>query len=166
MPVTLCGMGCNLGSGYYACAPMWYGLQLEVLITMLVTLCGMGCNLGSDYYASNPVWYGLQLEGYKYASDDQKKDLRMRFFHTQQNIYPNHVFQPIVSAPTLEDRKPRVDWTEFHTVLPVKSHDRNHSGRLEELSNLWRTSSECACCACCVCAVHGLPAVLTLSMML
>lgn len=90
-----------------------------------------------DFDATIVVW----LEGYKYASDDQKKDLRMRFFHTQQNIYPNHVFQPIVSAPTLEDRKPRVDWTEFHTVLPVKSHDRNHSGRLEELSNLWRTSS-------------------------
>ena len=69
----------------------------------------------------------------------------MRFFHTHQNIHPNHVFQPIVSAPTLEDRKPRVDWTEFHTIVPVESKDKNHSGRLDELSSLWRTSSECAC---------------------
>ena len=84
----------------------------------------------------------VQLEGYKYASDDQKKDLRMRFFHTHHNIHPNHVFQPVVSAPTLEDRKPRVDWTDFHTVLPVKSEDRNHSGHLEELGSLWRTLSK------------------------
>lgn len=90
----------------------------------------------------DPTRHGLQLEGYKYASDDQKKDLRMRFFHTHQNIHPNHVFQPIVSAPTLEDRKPRVDWTDFHTIVPVGSQDKNHSGRLDELSSLWRTSSE------------------------
>lgn len=69
----------------------------------------------------------------------------MRFFHTHQNIHPNHVFQPIVSAPTLEDRKPRVDWTAFHTIVPVESKDKNHSGRLDELSSLWRTSSEWAC---------------------
>ncbi|KAL3145430.1 hypothetical protein ABBQ38_001675 [Trebouxia sp. C0009 RCD-2024] len=90
-----------------------------------------------DCDATIVVW----LEGYRYASDDQKKDVRMRFFHAHQNIHPNHVFQPIVSAPTVDDRKPRVDWTEFHTVLPVQSHDSNHSGQLEELTSLWRTSS-------------------------
>ena len=82
----------------------------------------------------------LQLEGYKYAGNDQKKDIRMRFFHTHQNIHPNHVFQPVVSPPTVDDRKPRVNWVDFHTVMPVDSMDTNHSGRLEALAGLWRTS--------------------------
>ncbi len=82
----------------------------------------------------------LQLEGYKYAGNDQKKDIRMRFFHTHQNIHPNHVFQPVVSPPTVDDRKPRVNWVDFHTVMPVNSMDTNHSGRLEALAGLWRTS--------------------------
>ena len=81
----------------------------------------------------------------------------MRLCHAHQNIHPNHVFQPIVSAPTIEDRKPRVDWTEFHTVLPVGSHDSNHSGQLQELTSLWRTSSECACCGCWACLEHNVP---------
>ena len=82
----------------------------------------------------------VQLEGYKYAGNDQKKDIRMRFFHTHQNIHPNHVFQPVVSPPTVDDRKPRVNWVDFHTVMPVDSMDTNHSGRLETLAGLWRTS--------------------------
>ena len=64
----------------------------------------------------------------------------MRFFHTHQNIHPNHVFQPVVSPPTVDDRKPRVNWVDFHTVMPVDSMDTNHSGRLEALAGLWRTS--------------------------
>ncbi|KAL0049466.1 hypothetical protein WJX82_003049 [Trebouxia sp. C0006] len=82
----------------------------------------------------------ILLEGYKYAGNDQKKDIRMRFFHTHQNIHPNHVFQPVVSPPTVDDRKPRVNWVDFHTVMPVDSMDTNHSGRLEALAGLWRTS--------------------------
>ncbi|DBA66589.1 TPA: hypothetical protein ACH3X2_002245 [Trebouxia sp. C0005] len=82
----------------------------------------------------------ILLEGYKYAGNDQKKDIRMRFFHTHQNIHPNHVFQPVVSSPTVDDRKPRVNWVDFHTVMPVDSMDTNHSGRLEALAGLWRTS--------------------------
>ena len=56
----------------------------------------------------------MQLEGYKYAGNDQKKDIRMGFFHTHQNILPTHVFQPVVTVPTPDDRKPRVDWVVAH----------------------------------------------------
>ena len=87
----------------------------------------------------------LQLEGYKYAGDDQKKDIRMRFFHTHQNIHPNHVFQTVVSPPTVDDRKPHVDWVDFHTTVPVDSLDTNHSGNLEELAGLWRPSGHPHC---------------------
>ena len=115
------------------------------------------CIVFSSHWSCN-----VQLEGYKYAGDDTKKDIRMRFFHTHQNIHPNHVFQPVVSPPTADDRKPRVDWTEFHTVLPVDSLDSNHSGHLEELAGLWRTSGQarlvtCICYVCCAsCAFAGL----------
>ncbi len=33
-----------------------------------------------------------------------------------------------------------MNWVDFHTVMPVESMDTNHSGRLEALAGLWRTS--------------------------
>ena len=84
----------------------------------------------------------VQLEGYKYAGDDQKKDIKMRFFHTNNNIRANHVFHPAVSCPTPEDRKPRVDWTKFHSIIPVHQEDENHSDHLHSLMQVWRQSSK------------------------
>lgn len=84
----------------------------------------------------------VQMEGYKYAGDDQKKDIKLRFFHTNSNIRANHVFHPVVSCPTPEDRKPRVDWTKFHSIIPVHQEDKNHSGHLHSLMQVWRQSSK------------------------
>ena len=87
------------------------------------------------------VQHCLQLEGYKYAGDDQKKDIKLRFFHMNNNIRSNHVFVPAVSCPTLEDRKPRVDWTKFHATQPVHPEDDNHSNHLQFLTQVWKQSS-------------------------
>ena len=55
--------------------------------------------------------------------------MRMRLYHTRQDVFPNYVFTPIVSPPAASpDFKPRVDWEHFHSVEPLPSaiHARGH----------------------------------------
>ena len=63
--------------------------------------------------------------------------MRMRMFHTQQDVHPNHIFSPVVTAPSASaDFKPRVDWSKFHEVVPLLA-DELKSPHLEHVSKAW-----------------------------
>ncbi len=63
--------------------------------------------------------------------------MRMRMFHTQQDVHPNHIFSPVVTAPSVSaDYKPRVDWSKFHEVVALQS-DELKSPHLEHVSKSW-----------------------------
>eukprot|EP00891_Asterochloris_glomerata_P004119 jgi/Astpho2/4119/fgenesh1_pg.00063_%23_104_t len=67
------------------------------------------------------------VEGYMYSNSQNR--MRMRLYHTRQDVFPNYVFTPIVSPPAASpDFKPRVDWEHFHSVEPLPSaiHARGH----------------------------------------
>ena len=62
-------------------------------------------------------------------------------FHTQQDVHPNHIFSPVVTAPSVSaDYKPRVDWSKFHSVVPLES-DELKSPHLEHVGKSWGTLS-------------------------
>ncbi len=63
--------------------------------------------------------------------------MRMRMFHTQQDVHPNQIFSPVVTAPSASaDYKPRVDWSKFHEVVPLMS-DELKNPHLERVSKAW-----------------------------
>ena len=63
--------------------------------------------------------------------------MRMRMFHTQQDVHPNHIFCPVVTAPSNSaDYKPRVDWSNFHEVVALEE-DELKSPHLERVSKAW-----------------------------
>ena len=74
----------------------------------------------------------------------------MRMFHTQQDVHPNHIFSPVVTAPSVSaDYKPRVDWSKFHEVVALQS-DELKSPHLEHVSKSWGalSGSRCSCVIC------------------
>jgi hypothetical protein len=76
--------------------------------------------------------------------------MRMRMFHTQQDVHPNHIFSPVVTAPSVSaDYKPRVDWSKFHEVVALQS-DELKSPHLEHVSKSWGalSGSRCSCVKC------------------
>ena len=79
-----------------------------------------------------PCW---QVEGYMYSMGTNR--MRMRMFHTQQDVHPNHIFCPVVTAPSSSaDYKPRVDWSKFHEVIALEE-DELKSPHLECVSKAW-----------------------------
>lgn len=81
--------------------------------------------------------------------------MRMRMFHTQQDVHPNHIFCPAVTSPSdSSDFKPRVDWSKFHQVVPLEE-EALRSPHLEKVSKSWGALSSasahnfCAASACC-----------------
>lgn len=61
----------------------------------------------------------------------------MRMFHTQQDVHPNHIFCPVVTAPSNSaDYKPRVDWSNFHEVVALEE-DELKSPHLDRVSKAW-----------------------------
>ena len=63
--------------------------------------------------------------------------MRMRMFHTQQDVHPNHIFSPVVTAPSISaDYKPRVDWSKFHEVTPLLTDDLK-SPHLDTVGKSW-----------------------------
>ena len=84
-----------------------------------------------------------QVEGYMYAAGTNR--MRMRMFHTQQDVHPNHIFSPVVTAPSVSaDYKPRVDWSKFHEVVALQS-DELKSPHLEHVSKSWGALSGRSC---------------------
>ncbi|DBB04045.1 hypothetical protein WJX77_007564 [Trebouxia sp. C0004] len=80
------------------------------------------------------------VEGYMYSAGTNR--MRMRMFHTQQDVHPNHIFSPVVTAPSVSaDYKPRVDWSKFHQVLALQS-DELKSPHLEHVSKSWGALSD------------------------
>ena len=72
-------------------------------------------------------------------------------FHTQQDVHPNHIFSPVVTAPSVSaDYKPRVDWSKFHSVVPLES-DELKSPHLEHVGKSWGTLSGQLCCSKSLC---------------
>ncbi len=71
--------------------------------------------------------------------------MRMRMFHTQQDVHPNHIFSPVVTAPSVSaDYKPRVDWSKFHEVVALQS-DELKSPHLDHVSKSWGALSGRRC---------------------
>ena len=63
--------------------------------------------------------------------------MRMRMFHTQQDVHPNHIFCPVVTAPSSSaDYKPRVDWSNFHEVIALEQEELQ-SPHLQHVSKSW-----------------------------
>ena len=74
--------------------------------------------------------------------------MRMRMFHTQQDVHPNHVFCPVVTAPSSSaDYKPRVDWSKFHDVVALEQEELK-SPHLENVSKAWGALSRKALLTC------------------
>ena len=89
--------------------------------------------------------------------------MRMRMFHTQQDVHPNHIFCPVVTAPSSSaDYKPRVDWSKFHEVVALEE-DELKSPHLEHVSKAWgalsSTSWSPLCDSACLCAAVQLPCI-------
>ena len=62
-------------------------------------------------------------------------------FHTQQDVHPNHIFSPVVTAPSASaDYKPRVDWSKFHEVVPLLT-DELKSPHLSTVGKAWGAMS-------------------------
>lgn len=93
--------------------------------------------------------------------------MRMRMFHTQSDVHPNHIFCPVVTAPSSSaDYKPRVDWSKFHEVIALEQEELQ-SPHLQHVSRAWgalsskfspiNTNDACLCvllCSyptCCTC---------------
>lgn len=61
----------------------------------------------------------------------------MRMFHTEQDVHPNHIFCPVVTAPSMSaDYKPRVDWSKFHDVVALEQEELK-SPHLAHVSKAW-----------------------------
>ena len=71
--------------------------------------------------------------------------MRMRMFHTQQDVHPNHIFCPVVTAPSVSaDYKPRVDWSKFHEVVALEQEELK-SPHLDHVSKAWGALSSKPC---------------------
>lgn len=80
------------------------------------------------------------VEGYMYSAGTNR--MRMRMFHTQQDVHPNHIFSPVVTAPSASaDYKPRVDWSKFHEVVPLLT-DELKSPHLSTVGKAWGAMSD------------------------
>ena len=87
----------------------------------------------------------MQVEGYMYSTSQNR--MRMRLYHTRQDVFPNYVFTPIVSPPAASpDFKPRVDWEQFHSVEPLPAAISS-KGRLSP--DLQRVTSHWGLGGCC-----------------
>lgn len=101
------------------------------------------CNMTSPSSTADLVLLHSQVEGYMYAAGTNR--MRMRMFHTQQDVHPNHIFSPVVTAPSVSaDYKPRVDWSKFHEVVALQS-DELKSPHLEHVSKSWGALSGRSC---------------------
>ncbi|KAL3154506.1 hypothetical protein ABBQ32_013968 [Trebouxia sp. C0010 RCD-2024] len=75
------------------------------------------------------------VEGYMYSMGTNR--MRMRMFHTQSDVHPNHIFCPVVTAPSSSaDYKPRVDWSKFHEVIALEQEELQ-SPHLQHVSRAW-----------------------------
>ena len=84
-----------------------------------------------------------QVEGYMYSMAQNR--MRMRVYHTKDDVHPNHIFMPIVSPPSAShDFKPRVDWENFHQLMPLEPKSARHSAPLERLSRVWGSGERIA----------------------
>ena len=94
------------------------------------------CNQRADWLPIlQNTYIPCQVEGYMYSTGTNR--MRMRMFHTQQDVHPNHIFCPAVTSPSdSSDFKPRVDWSRFHQVVPLEEEQLKNP-HLERVSKSW-----------------------------